>query len=296
MQILVINPYQENLLLALSEVVDQQIGTFLLIGNKDLILENLYQYRLDVKNFVIYDFNEKIDLLDFCKEIIKIQKIDYVIFGEVNDDFKKALLELNSLLDLGTIDVIDFPFLRHYLFTSSYSENHQPDYEEKKNSIIIAHDFMRNLDINVINAVMISNVIRKLDVLELNLVRMILKENGYFDTNLLKYMDINDLFSKGSGDNIYNAKVNLMILRNYDTQKLFIDTINQFSMAKTTCIKVVHQRENINLDVIELPLVNYIIDTSYLDDASSIVFAMTVLYKIISYSNYYQKPLIEDYV
>jgi hypothetical protein len=66
-------------------------------------------------------------------------------------------------------------------------------------------------------------------------------------------------------------------MRNYEMQKVFLDSINNFSLAKTTSIMLANQENNDEC--------LYAIDSDALEDASSILFSFSIISKIMKSKN-----------
>lgn len=266
MKILVIMPYQEKLLKALDDAVNLNLSEFILVGHKNQILEKCFKENINSQNFIIYDFQDDLDAISFSKETLANQKADYVIFGDLPVYYQTKILDEKDNYEIGSIDIVDLPFLRHFLFVSSNSKHLNVDFDDKKKAIIQGDVLMKSLNIKKTNVALISNMNNKTDILESNIIKMILKDNNFSDINVYDSFNIATLFSKSNAVNIYNSNINLLIMRNYESTKIFIDTLNVFSNAKIANILVSEQY--------------YAVDSNQLKDFHNILFSIMILNKI----------------
>jgi len=266
MKILVVMPYKEKLLRALDESVRLNLGYFILVGDKNIILEKCFKENIDSQQFIIYDFPKEIDAVEFCKDCLDTSKADFIMFGDIPTYYQTKILDEKDNYEIGEIEIIDLPFLKHFLFVSNNTKHLNCDFDDKKKSIIQADVLMKSLDIKKTNVAIISNMNNKTDILETNIIKMILKDNNFNNINLFDSFSISTLFSRINAVNIYNININLLIMRNYEASKIFIDTLNIFTNAKIANIIVSEQY--------------YAIDTNLLRDYHNILFSIMILNKI----------------
>lgn len=263
-KVLVIYPYSDNLLNALKESVKIGLGNYVLVGEKTKIIEKCYQNQIRVKDFTIYDIDNDFEIIEFSINALHDGSCDYIIFDDFPIQYQERILKGDKEKEIGNVDVLDLPFLRHFLFVSNYTKNHNIDFEDKKVSILQAYDIMQKLNIKKTNVALVSNLCNKADILEANIINMILKDCGIKNLCVYDNFSIYNLFLKNSEVNIYRNNINLLIFRNYESSRIFIDTLNILSIVKIASFLI---GSFIAIDVKQL-------------DENKIVFALMVLNKI----------------
>lgn len=265
MKVLVVNPYSDKLLIALKESIELRLGSFILIGNKSLIIEKCYKNNIQAKEFIIYDINDDFEVIDFCIDTLNNKNSDFVIFDDFPLHYQSKILKLNKDRELGNVDILDVPFLRHFLFVSNYSKNHNIDFEDKKVSILQANELMKKIGIKKTNVALITNLNNKTDILEANIINMILRDSGINNINIFDNFNIFNLFLKDSKVNIYKNNINLLVLRNYEASRIFLDTLNAFTNIKIASFIIG---------------TTYAIDVKNIKDDNNIIFSLIILNKI----------------
>lgn len=265
MKVLVIYPYSDKLLNALKEAIELRLGEFILVGDKSLIIEKCYKNNIRSKEFVIYDISDDLEVIDFCIDSLKDKTVDYLIFDDFPVLYQNKILKYEKDQDIGNVDVLDMPFLRHFLFVSNYSKNHNIDFEDKKVSILQAYELMKKIGIKKTNVALISNLNSKTDILEANIINMILRDSGINNINIFDNFNIYNLFLKDSKVNIYKNNINLLVLRNFEASRIFLDTLNAFTNIKIASFILGK---------------TYAIDAKQIKDDNNIIFSLIILNKI----------------
>lgn len=265
MKVIAVYPYSDILLNSLKESIKIGLGSYALVGKKAQIIEKCYQNNIRAKDFIIYDIDNDFDVIDFCINSLNDGSCDYIIFDDFPMQYQEKILKKTKDKEIGNLDIIDLPSLRHFVFVSNYTKNHNIDFEDKKTSILQAYEFMQKLDIKKINVALICNICNKTDILEANIISMILKDYGLERINIYDSFNIYNLFLKNNSINIYKNNINLLIFRNYEASRIFIDTLNAFTVAKIGSFLIG----------------DYIgIDLKNMQDDNKIIFALMVLNKI----------------
>ncbi|MCK9470387.1 MAG: hypothetical protein M0Q88_01390 [Bacilli bacterium] len=265
MKVLVIYPYSDKLLNALKEAIELRLGEFILVGDKSLIIEKCYKNNIRSKEFVIYDISDDLEVIDFCIDSLKDKTVDYLIFDDFPVLYQNKILKYEKDRDIGNVDVLDMPFLRHFLFVSNYSKNHNIDFEDKKVSILQAYELMKKIGLKKTNVALISNLNSKTDILEANIINMILRDSGINNINIFDNFNIYNLFLKDSKVNIYKNNINLLVLRNFEASRIFLDTLNAFTNIKIASFILGK---------------TYAIDAKQIKDDNNIIFSLIILNKI----------------
>lgn len=263
-------PYDEILLQSLDDAINLGLGEFIIVGDKNLIIEKCFKLKISSQQFIIYNISEELYIIDFCQSMIVENKIDIVIFGNISKNYHNKIICEDDKNEIGIIDVIDLPFLRHFLFVSNYSKHLNIDFDDKKKAIILADNFMRLLDIKKINVALISNLNTKTDILEANIIKMILRDNNYNNVNIFETFNINTLFNKNRPVNIFSSNINLLIFRNYEASEIFIDTLCVATQVKYAKLLVATKC--------------YAIDTLALNNTQNILFTIMLIGKVIKKS------------
>lgn len=266
MNIAFIMPHEISVLKTLDSAFRMNLGSFVLIGDKKRIMENCFKHNIDYSRFAIYDCPDELEAIDFCYEHLRKGKCDYVAFGKIPPSYFNRIMNIKEEGQIGSVDVIDLPSLRHYLFISNSSRRLNVDFDDKKKAIIQAEGLIKTLNIKKINAAMITNLNTKTDVLEMNIIRMLLKDDKFHDINICESCTLAALFSANAPNNIYLNNINLLIMRNYEAARIFIDTLRVFTEAKIASILIGGN--------------NYAIDLSETKGGADILFSLLVLNKI----------------
>lgn len=263
-------PYDEELLQSLDDAINLALGEFIIVGDKNLIIEKCFKLKISSQQFIIYNIIEELYVIDFCRNVIDESKIDMVIFGNISNKYQNKILGEDDKKEIGIIDVIDLPFLRHFLFVSNYSKHLNIDFDDKKKAIILADNFMKLLDIKQTNVALISNLNTKTDVLEANIIKMILRDNNYNNVNIFESFNINALFNKNHSVNIFNSNINLLIFRNYESSEIFINTLYVVTQVKYAKILVATKC--------------YAFDSYTLNNNQNILFTIMLIGKVVKKS------------
>ena len=278
MKVLVVNPYSEKVLNGLREIALLRLCEFILVGEKIEIMEKCYRNNIQSKLFTIYDIVDDMDIIDFCKKSLDEGESDYIVFDDFPEQYQYRIIRPNDKKEIGNVDILDLPFLRHFVFVSNYSKNHNIDFEEKKKSILQANEIMLKLGIKKTNAALITNLNNKTDMLEASIISMILNDSNLNNIKIFDNFNIFNLFIKESKVNIYKNNINLFVFRNYESSRIFLDTLNAFTNTKMASFL----------------LGDYMaIDAKALKDDNNIIFSLLILSKLYK-ANDCNKSLISE--
>lgn len=278
MKVLVVNPYSEKVLNGLREIALLRLCEFILVGEKIEIMEKCYRNNIQSKLFTIYDIVDDMDKIDFCKKSLDEGESDYIVFDDFPEQYQYRIIRPNDKKEIGNVDILDLPFLRHFVFVSNYSKNHNIDFEEKKKSILQANEIMLKLGIKKTNAALITNLNNKTDMLEASIISMILNDSNLNNIKIFDNFNIFNLFIKESKVNIYKNNINLFVFRNYESSRIFLDTLNAFTNTKMASFL----------------LGDYMaIDAKALKDDNNIIFSLLILSKLYK-ANDCNKSLISE--
>jgi hypothetical protein len=148
---------------------------------------------------------------------------------------------------------------------SNLNRNYYVDFEEKKNAIIQARKVMKNLDIKKINTVLIASN-SKNEVLEGNILKVLVKESKIGDVEVQGVYELSRFLSRESQFNIYNSGVNLLIMKNYEMTRVFINTLRAFSKVRIASLIVGRDC--------------YAVDFSLYESKENIYFTLIILEKL----------------
>lgn len=218
-KILAICSYQKDLLKALIKAQTKKVANIIIIGNKNKIVETCYIHNINYRLFEIIDCNYELDICFKANELIKQRKIKTIIFGTFPRDFQKNIVDPEY-----EINVLDIPRLKHLIFIATNIKNEYIGFEEKKEAILVAKDFMKLLDIHYCAIGLVSSNPNKTIFIEKNVIKM----NRDLSKNLIEIISVKDIFSD------YH---NLLIFDSLDTTKVFLDTVAYNEDAKYASIK-----------------------------------------------------------
>lgn len=293
-KILILCPYDKKTLLVCEAIgklslelrlKNSKLGKqIIIVGERDRIANCLKELNLNsnLENHILEKVIDKPndeDLVCFVNQIIDEDTI--TVIGEV-DSYVRVKIGLDD--EIFSHHLIDFQELRHFVFVSS-SINGRYKAEEKKNQILSINNFMNSLGINKVKIAFIVDELSKGDFLEINLMRMILKESLGKNVTLMNPCNLNKLFDESYYDNIYDKKINLLVFKNDDITSSFLDTLNIFSNSRICTID-----ESRNSNLINSANINRIfIDSKKQKDEQSIMFALLIAkkinYDIVKYKN-----------
>lgn len=229
-KILVLAPYHQDLLMALGDVRFKSLAKFILVGNKNRILEQCFKLGIAYQNFIIIGTNHEIDILMMAEEIKKKEKIDFLILGDILEQHKIKILNCKSMEDLATFSVLDINLLKHFVYISNLKMGMIQDFDDKKKSILQAKYWMNYFDIKKINCCLIGNNHSRMEILECNIIKMNLMDQT--NINIMGVCTIRELFDREGKYNIYNMPINLLQFRDYESSFIFLDTLSEFGTAK----------------------------------------------------------------
>lgn len=263
MRILIIYPYESYILNALYEAITLNLSEFILVGNKTKIIEDCYNLKIPSQKFVIYDLEDDLEVINFAKKIIN--NVDYLMFGNYPFEYQNKIIEIENEHETSLLDIIDFPSLKHFVFISNSTKNIHNDFNDKRIAIMNAVKLMNVLKVKKINIGLISPLATKLELLEASIIKMITKDVENRSMQIYNFNSIYSLFNIDSKINIYKNNINLLIMRNYDVSKFFIDTLYTFSKIKYSSLII---GKYIGVDLISLK------------SESNVIFTMFILEKL----------------
>lgn len=236
MKIVVVAPYKTKVLKTVEALEKVNLGEVKLVGCVKTIQKIIDEERIKIHSEIV-DANEE-DMVLKTKQIIDDETI--LIFDEIIEYQQKQILGIESCYDASEetnyFYVIDIPDLNHFVFVSNHSKKRHLDFDDKKKAIVEIFDFMNSLGIKKSNVAMLTDKLSKTDVLEVNLIRMILKEDVCKNLNILSPCRIDELFNKKYHNNVYDKNINLLVFKNYDITQTFINTLGLFSNNKIASI------------------------------------------------------------
>jgi len=218
-KILVIAPYNVDLLKALVNAVVSKIADIIVVGEKNKIVEICFLNNINYHLFdTIIDQKFPIDICYAANIQIKRNAIKTIVFGDFPAD-----LQHNIAIAPYEIDIIDIPRFKHLLFTCINTEAEYIGYEEKKEAVVIASGFMRDLKINFCAVGLVCSNANKTSNIERNVIKM----TPDLDVDLIDIIEPKDIFEK---------KHNLLIFNSYDANRIFLETLVNNDEVK--CAKV----------------------------------------------------------
>lgn len=274
MRIVVVAPYEAKVLKSVEALEKVKLGEVLLIGDSKSITRVIEEERIKIKSKII-EANDD-DIVLKTKQLIDKETI--VIFDCIVDYQQKQILGINNYEeseDLNYFYTIDIPDLKHFIFVSNHSKKRHLDFDDKKKAIVSIFDFMNSLGIKKSNVALITDKLAKTDILEVNLIKMILKEDVCKHLNVLSPCRIDELFNKKYYNNVYDQNINLLVFKNYDITQTFINTLSLFSNNKIASICKLKN--------------NLFIDASNIYDERNILFSILLTSKYIKKLNRFNK-------
>ena len=236
MKIVVVAPYKAKVLKTVEALEKVNLGEVKLVGCSKIIKQIIDEERIRIQAEII-DASEE-DIVIKTKQIIDEETI--VIFDEIIEYSQKQILGIENSFEASEetnyFYVIDIPDLKHFVFVSNHSKKRHLDFDDKKKAIVEIFDFMNSLGIRKSNVTILTDKLTKTDVLEVNLIRMILKEDVCKSLNILSPCRIDELFNKKYHNNVYDKNINLLVFKNYDITQTFINTLGLFSNNKIASI------------------------------------------------------------
>lgn len=218
-KILAISSYKADLLKALIKTVTKKIAHVIIVGKKNKIIEACFLNNINYHLFEIHDCEYDIDICFKANEIISSENIKIIIYGDFPKDYQS-----NIVLPEYEINVIDIPKLRHLIFVSTYLKSEYIGYEEKKDAILVAKQFMKSLQIHYCAVGIVCCNPAKTTYIEKNVIKM----DPNLNSNIIDIISARDIFSD---------RYNLLVFNSLDTTKVFIETCTCNDDAKYASIK-----------------------------------------------------------
>lgn len=236
MKIVVVAPYKAKVLKSVEALEKVNLGDVKLIGCIDTINQVISEERIKIRSEII-DATEE-ELIIKTKDIIDDDTV--IVFDQVDEFIQKKIICNDKMYnideDINYFYTIDIPDIKNFIFVSNHSKKRHLDFDDKKKAILSIFEFMNSLGIKKSNVAVLTDKLTKTDILEVNLIRMILKEDVCKNVNIISPCRIDELFSKKYYNNIYDKNINLLIFKNYDITQTFINTLGLFSNNKIASI------------------------------------------------------------
>lgn len=228
-----IAPYEEKYLKTCENLERINYCDVALLGDYDKINSALCKLHMNI-NLRIIDIKEEDAILNYLKS--KDLKTTIIILGCVSDTFSVKLLQDRIVKNgkvympsLNEIFVIDIPKLKHFIFVGNACGNKNYEMIDKRKNMLLLYKFMRRLGVNKANVSLIKNDNRNNDTLEYSLIKMILNDNLNKSINILNPCRISDLFNISSKYNIFSSNVNVLMFKNSDVTRTFIELLQLFT-------------------------------------------------------------------
>lgn len=240
MNVLVIAPYEVKYLKTIEALEKLNYGNVSIIGNIEKISPLVKENRIKIKTNII-NISDEEDILIYRNEF----KNRILLLGNVSETYKRKILDIEYSNQINDYYILDMPDLRHFVFLCNTTYKHY-EIENKKKSILSLHNFMVSLGIKKTNVCLISGNNSKSDILEFNLMRMVLKDEMKKSINILAPARINDIFVLDNEYNVYKSMINMLVFKNYDMTKTFVDTVSTLSNYRVGNICECNNRLYIN--------------------------------------------------
>lgn len=229
-KILVLAPYDKALLKAMKDAKMVYDVEYLVIGERNQIIKTCYKNNISTDGFIFYDVVGEIEICLLAKSML--EEANALIFGNIPYIFQQKVLGINNNDDVCSMYIADIPNLNNFLFISSGNRSKFSEFEDKKKAIIEADTLMKNLGIGKTNAVIVANNAFKSDILESKIIKMLLKDEKLNNLNIFDYYNLKEIFGEDGKNNIFKNEINLLIMKNYEVTKVFIDSLNVFVKCK----------------------------------------------------------------
>ena len=223
-KILVIAPHNQSILKAISDYSKVSDLEFVMIGSKEIINKICWENYLRIRNYELIDIEGEIEISMYAKSFIEKNIVKNIILGDIPYVYFEKIISCKEK-DLEAISVVDSRLKSSYIFLSSGPKRSQVDFLDKKTSIIHASRLMNKLGIANINASIVYPK-KKEDLLETKIIKMIMNELEINNLNITDYKTIKEVFNEE------NDGLNLILMKNYDSSRLFLDSLEVFTKSK----------------------------------------------------------------
>lgn len=222
--ILVLAPYEKYILKAIDEYQNQKRLKFIIIGDKKVISGECLKLGIVLRHVEMIDISGEVEICLYAKSMMEKNDIKRIVFGDIPQTYFQKIMLADSSDDIGTINIVDIANSDQYVFISSGNRSNHSDFDDKKRAIIQAHSLMSQLNIKKINACLIYPK-RRNDSLESKIIKMIINDLDIKNLEILDYHELKDIFK----NELYgDDRINLLVMKNYDATKVFIDSVDIF--------------------------------------------------------------------
>lgn len=236
MEIYVLKTYDKKLLNVIGLANRMRLGSFIIIGDVKKINNVCLEEEIMLDEIEIIDAIDDNEIIKIMNERNNSLEKRIVINGDMSNYCLKKALSQNFVNDYNYINIIDLPYLKHFLFVTNFNQKNSADFNKKKKAIYDATNIMNLLGIKKINASLVAYNKNRIEELESNIIKMIIDNDKDQKINLLGSQQMYDLLSPRSVTGIHNCDINLVILDNYDATKIFIDTLLVYANCKIASI------------------------------------------------------------
>lgn len=228
-----IAPYEDKYLRTCENLERIDYCDVTLLGDYDKINDTLCKMHMDT-NIRIIDLKSEDNILNYLKT--KDLKTTIIILGCVSETFSLKLFQDRMVKDgkvyslsINEMFVIDIPKLKHFIFVGNAYGNKNYEMIDKRKNMLLLYKFMRKLGVSKANVTLIKNDWRNNDTLEYSLIKMILNDNLNKSINIMNPCRISDLFNISNKHNIFSSNVNVLMFKNSDITKTFIELLQLFT-------------------------------------------------------------------
>lgn len=265
MNVIIVCPYEEKYLRTCENLERINFCEINIIGDYEKINKLSCDKRVKIKSRIV-DIKTEECIVNYLKT--KDKKKTIVIFGVFPEIYQKQIMNDGiKVLPQNTFYVIDIPKLRHFIFINT-SNNHTYEISEKRKGMITLYKFMQLLGINKANVALITNDTKKMESIEYNLIKMILKENLNKQISFINPCKITDIFNLNSRYNIFESSINVLMFKNADVTKTFVELLQLFTPYR---IGVVNEYNG-----------SYYIDGCKIKDEENVIFTILLISKCIN--------------
>lgn len=258
-KVLVLAPHETYMLRAISDYSRVSNLSFVIVGSKKIIDEISKKHMLRLKNTEIIDIPGEVEIALFAESYIEKQKIKFIILGDIPSAYHQKIINVQNEL-VGMVNVVDTLIKDEYIFISSGSKYNHADFEDKKKAVLQASEVMSQLGIKYINASLVYPK-KKADNIESKIIKMLIKDLDIKNLNITDYKSLKEIFALKEPD------INLIVMKNYDLTKMFIDSLDIFTDSKV-CTLLLHNGK-------------IIIDTYESDNYKNLFFSLFIVDKLI---------------
>lgn len=273
MNVYMIFPYQEKYLRMCESLEKINYCEINILGDFEKINKIIKDKKIKL-NSKITDIKTEDTLINYMN--LKKTKKSILVFGDIDEFYQKQIIKKDKIdQSVNHIYVLDIPKLKHFIFVNTTYTNRNYDMTEKRRSMTSLYRYMNLLGITKANVALITSDTRKMETIEYSLIKMILKEKLNNSISFLNPCRISDLFDIYSKYNIFTSNINVMMFKNADVTKLFIELLQLFTTYRIGVICELND--------------TYYIDAKKIKDEENIIFTILLISKCLSYKDDYVK-------